>query len=144
MFCAGLLLSIADLLNLQTANLPTARPQPGHEQTQSNSMFPKALALLREQGGTTPPAATPKNKASRLPADVSTIRRSQPHFNWNLDSSLVKVDSCTRNVQTLLDPTTHPGTLGCDSAFWPFITASNCFLLNAQASRCGSGDIFSL
>ena len=53
MFCAGLLLSIADLLNCVDCDFPTAGPQRDG-QAQSNSMFLEAFPLLQEQGGTIP------------------------------------------------------------------------------------------
>ena len=69
-------------------------------------MFPEAFLLPQEQGGTTPPVAPSNSALPRRPADVSTIRRSPPLFNWKLARSRPQVDSGRRKVQTFLDSTT--------------------------------------
>lgn len=58
MFCAGLLLSIADLLDfglLTFQTLPAGLPVD----SQSYSMLPATFPPFRKQGGTTPRLSTP-------------------------------------------------------------------------------------
>src|ERR1039457_185147 len=86
-------------------------------------MFPEAFPLPQEQGGTIPPAARPNSTPPRSPADVSTIRRSPPLFNWNLPRCLLPVDSSRRKVQTFLDSTAPPNTIPRFARSLPFITA---------------------
>src|SRR5438270_3425876 len=74
MFCAGLLLSIADLLELN-CQLPTAGPGR-FEPAPNHSRFP-SLPALKEQGGT----RRQKHCFHFCRPDVSTIRRTELLFN---------------------------------------------------------------
>src|SRR5215469_2807368 len=94
MFCAGLLLSIADLLVGWTAN-PAPRSElatqysvrkdcvPAREAVQNHSMFPRTFLPPGNKGGLMPARRTPLSRNhSRQPA-MRTIRRPCLLFNRN-------------------------------------------------------------
>ena len=102
MFCAGLLLSIADLLVVPTAKIcrlqtPSHQSTGAHEPAQYYSMFLEAFPQPQEHGGTTPLGRALQILRTRLPwVDVSTIRRSAQLFNWNLAG---KHGACTARAR---------------------------------------------
>src|ERR1700757_3395117 len=99
MFCAGLFLSIADLLELWTAYLAT----PAHRRmgpAQNLQHVPEAFPMPQEQGGTSR-ARAPLLRTARHAADnVSTIRRSGQHFNREVAANVF-------NLPTLVIPTKY-------------------------------------
>src|SRR5579862_4704770 len=86
MFCAGLLLSIADLLDCRLRNCQPPTSDHARGQDQAYSMFPEAFPLPPETRGDNSTGRA-SSASRRIPADVSTIRRSLPLFNWNFDSN---------------------------------------------------------
>jgi hypothetical protein len=76
MFCAGLLLSIADLLRLNT-RLPVLGPEAGFE----IALFPEAFPPPRKQVGDNA-AANVSYTASVPGSNVTTIRAISGAFNW--------------------------------------------------------------
>jgi hypothetical protein len=82
-------------------------------------MFLEAFPQPQEHGGTTPLGRALQILRARLPwVDVSTIRRSDQLFNWNLagmhGAGTVRVDRARSKVQTFLD---SMGAAGHDSRF---------------------------
>src|ERR1700680_3436059 len=113
MFCAGLLLSIADLLcRLRTANhlLTTS----AHEPAQSNSMFPEAFPLPQEQGGQhrLKPSQPRRDRASDRCQYHTAIFSA---FQLELDARIPGLTAATAKVQTFPVSTTARGKEFCAS-----------------------------
>src|SRR5215469_1126309 len=96
-FCAGLLLSIADLLCVVYCRLPSRRLTGAHERARTTANVPRKLfPVALEQSGL--PAGPYSNSArSELFQQMvrSTIRRSAPLFNREVIQRL-QVDSTRR------------------------------------------------
>src|SRR5690348_11580348 len=105
MFCAGLLLSIADLLELN-CQLPTAGPGR-FEPAPNHSRFP-SLPALKEQGGTTrseavislPPARCEYHTANRVAFQYSSYLLSYSR----LTGSRAEVQTCLDSRDEALFP----------------------------------------
>src|SRR5579864_2287976 len=116
MFCAGLLLSIADLLNCVDCDFPAAGPQAqwaGSKQQHVPGSLPAATGTRGDN-----PLDPDLQVRPPSGADVCTIRRSAAHFNRKLPGNGAGVDTIEVPRADLRSNLTTGRFSECPSSGW--------------------------